>query len=285
MKQTSFNWYESDGKLVFARIWQADDTTTAKAVICLIHGMGEHSGRYKHVAQFFVNHGYAVIACDLRGHGQSEGKRGHVTSYQILLDQVDRTLAEAGKRFPGEPKFIYGHSMGGNIVVNHALERKPLVEGVVASAPWLTLPNPPTKGQVRLAKFANFFGGSLTQPNKLPLDKLSRDKSVAVAYEADPLVHDQVSGRLFLTCFQQAQKAMDNAATLSIPMLLMHGTADELTGYDGSREFAKKAGDMATYKEWAGFYHEIHNEPEKMEVLQYALDWMEKQLETTMTLS
>ncbi len=283
MKHTSFNWYENDGKLVFARIWQPDNSSNVKAVICLIHGMGEHSGRYEHFAQFFTDRNYAIIACDLRGHGQSEGKRGHVTSYQILLDQVDKTIEEASKRFPGEPKFVYGHSMGGNIVVNHALERKPAVEGVIASAPWLTLPNPPTKGQVRLAKFANLFGGSLTQPNKLPLDKLSRDQSIAVAYEKDPLVHDQVSGRLFLTCYEQAKKAMKNAPLLSVPMLLMHGTADELTGYKGSKEFASKS-EMATYKEWAGLYHEIHNEPEKLEVLEYALEWMEKELETRMTL-
>lgn len=278
MKHTAFNWYGPDGQLVYAQRWQPDNNFKLRGVICLIHGLGEHSGRYQHFANFFIKNDFAVIACDLRGHGQSEGKRGHVSSFHLLLNQVDKLLEEASKKFPSTPRFVYGHSMGGNVVINHALTHNPRIKGVIVSAPWLRTVIPIPSSKILLAKIANFFWGGYTEKNGLDLAKLSRDPQVSKDYEADPLVHDKISASLFFQGTEYANESMGKAEKLDIPMLLMHGTKDGLTDYNASVEFAAKSPKYVTFKEWTDFYHELHNEPEKEEVLQYVLDWIEVKL-------
>ena len=280
MKHTAFNWYGPDGQLVFAQKWQPDNNFKLRGVICLIHGLGEHSSRYKHFAKFFTQHDFAVMACDLRGHGQSEGKRGHVKSFHILLNQVDKLLEEASKKFPGTPRFVYGHSMGGNIVINHALTHNPRIKGVIVSAPWLRTVVEVPKSKLLLAKVASFVWGAYTESNGLDLAQLSRDTQVAKDYEEDPLVHDKISANLFFQGTQYANESMEKADELDIPMLLMHGTKDGITDYTASVEFAKKAPKYVTFKEWPNFYHELHNEPEKNDVLEHVLAWIETRLAT-----
>lgn len=278
MVKTDFNWYGSDGQLVFARTWAPDEKIDLRAVICLIHGMGEHSGRYQHVAEFFVKNNYAVIACDLRGHGQSEGKRGHVSSFDFYLGQVDKCLEESSKRFPGETKFIYGHSMGGNIVMSNALTHNPRVAGIISSAPWLRATVPVPSSKLMMARIANMFWGSYRENTGLDAAKLSHDEVVVKAYQEDSLVHGKISARLFFEGTASGEMCLRKANDLSVPMLIMHGTEDEITDPKASAEFAQKAGSTASFKEWPGMYHEIHNEIGKEEVLQYALDWLEGRL-------
>ncbi len=278
MRNTTFNWYGRDGKQIFGQLWQPDSEVRTESVIILIHGMGEHSNRYEHFARFFTSRAYAILACDLRGHGQSEGKRGHVSKFDVFFEQVDKLLEESSKRFPGVPKFIYGHSMGGNIVTSHALNRHPRVMGVIASAPWLKIDPPVPNNKVMQAKAMNYVWGSYAESNQLDVDKLSRDRNVVETYINDPLVHDKVSVRLFLEGTTYAEYCLSNAPQLDIPMLLMHGSADAITSAAGSAEFAAKAADYAEYKEWPGLYHEIHNEPEQQEVMTYAYNWMQEEL-------
>lgn len=293
MKQTEFSWFGSDGKKVYGRIWQPESAnklsmsrSETKAVICLVHGMGEHSGRYEHFAQFFTNNGYSIITFDHRGHGKSEGLRGHVSSYQVLLDQVDKALEESSKRFPGEPKFIYGHSMGGNVVINHALSRNPRVLGVVASAPWLRLNVEVPKGKLLLAKIMANVWGRYRETSTLDSTDLSRDPAVAEAYDADPLVHRKISTKMFFSCYEHGEQAIADAPQLHMDMLLMHGTEDKITNYEASEEFVRNANDdMVSFKSWEGFYHELHNEPEQKEVFQYVLDWFEDKLAASTSVS
>ena len=278
MKHIVFNWYAPDGQLVFAQRWQPDNNFKLRGIICLIHGLGEHSGRYQHFVEFFIKRDFAVIACDLRGHGQSEGKRGHASSFHLLLNQVDKLLEEASKKFPSTPRFVYGHSMGGNVVINHALTHNPRIKGVIVSAPWLRTVAPIPKSKILLAKVANFVWGGYTESNGLDLRQLSRDPQVAKDYEADPLVHDKISASLFFQGTECANESMDIANQLDIPMLLMHGTKDGITDYNASVEFAQKSPKYVTFKEWPNLYHELHNEPEKEDVLKFVLAWIEARL-------
>ncbi|MGB1205891.1 MAG: lysophospholipase [Chitinophagales bacterium] len=280
MKHTAFNWYGPDGQLVFAQTWQPDNNFKLRGVICLIHGLGEHSGRYEQFANFFIKKDFAVIACDLRGHGQSEGKRGHVSAFHLLLNQIDKLLEEASKKFRSIPRFVYGHSMGGNVVINHALTHNPRIKGVIVSAPWLRTVAAIPSSKLLVAKIANIVWGSYTESNGLDLTQLSRDPQVAKDYEADPLVHDKISASLFSQGTQHANESMAIADQLDIPMLLMHGTKDGITDHTASVEFAQKAPKYVTFKEWKGLYHELHNEPEKNEVLEYVLTWIDKRLAT-----
>ncbi len=272
MKHQDLKWTASDGIEIYGQCWLTD--AKPKAVIGIVHGMGEHSGRYAHVAAYLVENDYSVIAYDHRGHGKSGGKRGHTPSYDLLLDGIANLLTQADTIAPGAPKFIYGHSMGGNLVLNYALRRKPAIAGVIASSPWLKLAFEPPKFEVALGRFVNNIFPGFTQSTKLDVNAISRDKKVVDAYVNDPLVHDKISARFFVEVYAAAAWALEHASEMKLPLLLFHGTEDQLTSPEGSKEFAEKVKENCTFRLWDGFYHETHNEPEKEEVLKYIATWL-----------
>ena len=265
-----------DNLKLYARAWAPEHAP--RAAVCLVHGLGEHCGRYEHVAQAFNAAGFAMLGFDHRGHGQSPGARGHTPSYEAMLDDVSRALQATQQHFPDVPVFLYGHSMGGNLVINHALRLRPPVAGVIATSPWLRLPAPPPAIQMSLARLMNRIYPQMAQSNGLELAGLSRDPQVIAAYQNDPLVHDRISVRLAVEFTEAGEWALQHAAELSLPLLLVHGSADRLTSHRASQEFAAKAGENCTLKIWEGFYHETHNEPEKAQVIAYNLAWMEAHL-------
>ena len=132
MKHIEFKLETADNLELFARKWLPD--SEALAVICLIHGKGEHSGRYLNAASTLTDAGYILLTFDLRGHGKSQGRRGFSPSYEALMDDISLLLNEAVNRFPNLPHFLYGHSLGGNLVLNYALRRKCRLSGVIASS-------------------------------------------------------------------------------------------------------------------------------------------------------
>jgi len=277
MKHQELKWTASDGIKIYGQCWLSD--AKPKAVICLVHGMGEHSGRYAHVAQHLVDAGYSVIAYDHRGHGKSGGKRGHTPSYDLLLDGVSDLLKQADKIAPGSRKFIYGHSMGGNVVLNYVLRRKPEIAGVIASSPWLKLAFEPPKFEVTLGRLVNNIFPGFTQSTKLDSTAISRDKKVVEAYDNDPLVHDKISARFFVEMYAAAAWALEHASEMKLPLLIFHGTEDRLTSPEGSKQFAEKVKGNGTFKLWNGLYHETHNEPEKEDVLKSIVTWLDSKLD------
>lgn len=276
MKHQELNWKSSDSINMYGQCWLPNEN--AKAVVCIVHGMGEHSGRYSHVAEYLVSEGYAVFADDHRGHGKSGGKKGHTPSFDLLLDGVTNLLKQAEKLVSGVPVFIYGHSLGGNIVLNYALRRKPEVAGIIASAPWLKLAFDPPKLEVNLAKIMTNIYPAFTQSSKLDTSAISRDKKVVQAYIDDPLVHDKISAGLFLQCYEAGLWALEHASEFKLPLLLFHGTEDKLTSPQASEDFASHVKEKVTFRLWDGFYHEAHNEPEKEEVLKYIATWLNEHL-------
>ena len=262
-----------DNSSVFMRVWKPDDPKAVKGVIGLVHGLGEHAGRYQHVAEYFVEQGFAVIAPDLRGHGQSAGLRGDA-AYEQLLDQVNHLLEEATKLFPNKPRFLYGHSMGGNVVLGHALQRTANLAGLMVTAPFLKPAAPIPALKLWFGKLIGSMWGKFRLPNGLDRSGLSRNPAVAEAYDNDKHVHDKISARWFFPAYAVGQQAMNNADDIRLPMLLMHGSADRLTNFDASKAMAEKNTKHITFKEWTDFYHELHNEPEKMEVFSYMFEWM-----------
>ncbi|NOZ00068.1 MAG: alpha/beta hydrolase [Chloroflexi bacterium] len=265
----------NDGLNLFARSWTPE--RQPKAAVCLVHGHGEHIGRYAHVAAALNEAGYALLGFDLRGHGQSDGTRGHTPSYDALLDDITTFLAQAEERYPGLPRFLYGHSMGGNLVLNYALRRKTDLKGVIATGPWLRLAFEPPAIQVFLGKTMNKIFPGFVQTSGLETAALSRDPAVISAYENDPLVHDKISARLFVSMYESGLWALEHAAEFPLPLLLMHGSADRLTSAEASRQFAETAGENVTLRIWDGWYHEIHNEPEKAQVFESIIRWLDEQ--------
>jgi len=261
--------------------WEPE--ASLRAVVCLVHGLGEHTGRYAHVAAALNKAGYAVLGFDLRGHGKSEGLRGHTPSYDALMDDIGRLLDEAAQRYPGKSQFIYGHSLGGNLVLNYALRRKPAlseekrsrrVAGVVSSSPAIRVTQPLPATQSALARVMNKLQPTMQMPNGLALDGLARDPEVIRAYQSDPLVHNKISVRLAVEMLQAGEWALAHAAEFPLPLLLVHGSADQLTSAAATQEFAGKVRGDCTLKIWDGFYHETHNEPEKAEVLAFMVTWL-----------
>ena len=243
----------------------------------LVHGVGEHIGRYSYWAGRFVERGFCFTGVDLPGHGKSDGRRGVLNNYGITAEMLDRLISEMRKTFPGIPLFIYGHSMGGTIVLQYILQNKPGIKGAVVTSPWLRLSFEPAKSKIVLAGIMKSILPSLVKPSSLVVDHVSHDKAAVEAYKNDPLNHDRISVGLFHSTMTAAAYSLDHASGLGLPLLLVHGSDDKITSPEGSREFASKT-PLAELKIWNGGYHELHNETFKDEVFEFIAAWMESRL-------
>ncbi|MET1123978.1 MAG: lysophospholipase [Archaeoglobaceae archaeon] len=255
-----FNFSSHGLKLLF-RTWGSGDVT-----IRLIHGLGEHSLRYNHVAEFFVSKGYGFAAFDLKGHGASEGKRGDGT-YELMLKDISKFLNLCEGR-----KVLYGHSMGGALALYYLL-RKGDVEAAIVSAPFLALAKPLSILQKFLLRLLARVAPGVQTSNGIDARYLSRDEEVVKAYLSDPLVHNKITPRLAMSAFRAAEWIMENALKLRTPTLIIHGTADAITSFEANKKFAELAGcDFIAYE---GFYHEPHNDVGKEKVLEDVARWLE----------
>ena len=273
MAHTEFNWKSRDGYILYAQEWQPEGQV--RAVVCLVHGLGEHSGRYGHVAQALNGAGYALLSFDLRGHGRSEGPRGHTPSVESWMEDIAQLLEQAAERFPGRPRFLYGHSLGGLLVLNYVLRRRPALAGVIATGPALRSPLEGQTLKVAMARLLGRLAPTLTMASGLPVEALSHDSRVVQAYVSDPLVHDRATARLAVETFSAARWALEHAAEFPrVPLLVMHGGADRICLPEGSRDFAAHVPGERMLKIWEGSYHEIHNEPDQAAVLGFLIDWL-----------
>lgn len=276
MKHFESAWNTQDNLSLFVQGWEPEQEP--KAVICLVHGLGEHSGRYTHVAETFTDAGYAVLSFDLRGHGKSGGQRGHTPSYEAFMQDIDLLFQEASQRYPGKPQFLYGHSLGGILVLNYALLRKPKVKGVIATSSGLRTSLQEQKMKVAFAKIAGTLLPTMSLVSGLDPAAVSRDPAVVEAYRQDPLVHNKITLGAAKCLSDSIQWAFAHAAEFPVPLLLVQGTADTIVFPSGSQEFAKLVKGEVTLKMWEGLSHETHNEPEKAEVMAYNLGWMDSKL-------
>lgn len=252
---------------------------TPKGAILFVHGLGEHIGRYKEYFQYLNQHGFACLGFDLRGHGESDGERGHIHRYEDFLEDVGEMLSYMSDTFPGIPLFLYGHSMGGNIALNYILRNKPTtIHAGVITSPWLELRVKPTSIKLLMAKVMQHVLPSYAESNNLDPAHLSRDPKVEKEYKEDALVHDQISSGCFLACNRAAKYALDHAAELSIPVLFIHGSKDPITSPTATTSFAEHAGAMAALKIYDGMLHETHHEIGKEEVYTDVLAWIKKHL-------
>ena len=247
MHQLEFGLDTADGLWLHVRKWLP--AGELQRVVCVVHGHGEHGGRYEDLARFLNGLHCAVLAIDLRGHGESEGKRGHVTSYKALMNDLTLLLEAAAGHHPNLPVFLYGHSMGGNLVINYTISRRPHLNGVIASAPLLRTAFPQSPWKTALAKAMRYVWPALPLSSGINTQDLSRDAAVVHAYENDLLVHDRVTPS-FLEVLIAGEWALEHAHALSVPLLLMHSEADRITSCSASRRFATAAGDNCTLKTW-----------------------------------
>ena len=251
----------------------------SRAAVVLVHGLGEHSGRYEYLAAHCSARGFAVHALDHYGHGKSDGLAGHVERFSVYLDGVRELVGRVRDEHPGIPLFLLGHSMGGLIAAAFLREAQSEFRGAVLSGPALKSDAAPPAIVLWINRLLSWLAPTLPMIGLDPAG-VSRDAKVVRAYVGDPLVHHgKVRARLIAEMMAAMNKTLAQAPDINLPILIMHGEDDVLTSPDGSREFFAHAGSAdKTLKIYPGLYHEIFNEPEKDVVLTEMTDWLEAHL-------
>lgn len=274
MTVTELSWKAPDGVRFYAVEWKPP---RPQAAALLVHGLGEHCRRYDHVAAAFCAEGVALLSFDHRGHGRSEGKRGHIPGFEKAMDDIDHFLAELAARFSGLPHFLYGHSMGGAMVLNHALKRNPKVKGVISTSPGLATGQPVAPFKLFLANLLYSLMPAFTLENGLDVENLSHDRKVIEAYKNDPLVTPMISSALGLDLINTGRWVEEHGEDFTLPLLLMQGLGDHVVSPEATRRFAARVPrELITYREFPGMYHELHNENEiKTALLAEILAWIQ----------
>jgi acylglycerol lipase len=267
-------WKTKDGVDIFAQDWRPDGEI--KGVVCLIHGLGEHSGRYQHVAQNFTRAGYAISTMDLRGHGRSGGIRGHFPSYDIVMQDIHQLLNATQTMFPNKPLFLYGHSLGGALVLYFCYTQKRDLHGVIVTAPGVAAGSPIPPLKIFAGKILNSLAPQVTVDNGLDLDCLSSDPKVKQDYLNDRLVHPLISARLGTQLLNIGSWIRNQHGKFPYPLLLMQGADDRIVDPISIEQYAHGLTGDVTFKMWPAMRHEIHNEYDQDLILKTMVDWMDQ---------
>lgn len=264
-----------DGKKLYLQAWEPD--TAKKGAVLLVHGLGEHSGRYAHLAAYLNQKGYAVYTFDGRGHGKSSLPKptAYYASMDDYLKDVDALYKKMQSYVKGLPCFLFGHSMGGGIVTQYVLAYRPDVKGVLLSAPGILPGDDITPFLIKMVKLLSKVTPKIGTV-KLDSTHLSHDPEVKKAYDADPLVFSKaVPARTGAEMAKMTEYIQANLESFDFPVLLMHGTKDYLANVEGSKLlYAKAKSADKTLNLYEGFYHELLNEVDKEKVMADMVDWM-----------
>ena len=251
--------------------WEVDKP---KANLMLVHGAGEHIGRYDHWAKLFNDQQINVYGVDHYGHGNSPGTRGHIANYDLYLNEIQALKRMLDERDDNLPVLLYGHSLGGNIVLHWIIEHEKSVDYVIVSGPWIKLKLVPPPWKISLMKWLSGMLPALSQGNELDPNWLSRDKLVVNRYINDPLVHNKITLSAANILFQRAEILDKYSKQLSDKILIIHGLDDKITDASASKAFASRTG--IDYYGAEGLFHELHNEPEQIEIFNYICNWLNK---------
>jgi alpha-beta hydrolase superfamily lysophospholipase len=264
-----------DGLSLFEQYWVPDKEH--KAVVAIVHGYAEHSARYQHVAEYLLGQGYAVEAFDLRGHGRSEGKRSFVKSFDEYPSDVASFFQRIRKRHPDKPIYLLGHSMGGPISLLFVATFKPDLKGLILSGPALKISDDISP---MLVRFSSFISSIFPKLPTIKLDSsgISRDPDIVKRYDSDPLVYrGGTPARTGAELVRAIVRVQNQAEQVTLPILILHGTADKLADVEGSKQFYNVVGSNdKDLKLYDGFYHEVLNEPEKQQVLEDIVQWLKE---------
>lgn len=251
----------------------------SRGAVVLVHGVGEHSGRYVHVAETLASRGLAVFAYDHRGHGRSPGRRGHIDAWREYRDDLAACLAWAAGRVPAAPRFLYGHSLGALIVLDYVLHRPQGLAGAVVSAAPFAPVGLAKPALVALVRLLSGIWPRCTLRTRLDPAALAHDERTVAAYRADPLVHGVATARWGAEVLDRIAWVNAHAADLRLPLLLLHGEADPLHDVEGARRFyAQVPVADKSLRVYPGVRHEPHNDVARAVVLRDVIEWLEAHL-------
>jgi len=268
-------WKRSESVELYGKVFIPDGSMNALVII--VHGIGQHSGCYDEWAEKFALQSIGVLTFDLRGHGRSPGIRGH-TSLNIIKDDLRAIIDGARRKFPNVPIVLFGHSMGGLIVLSMAVDKNAGVQGFIASSPWLKLVRPPSTLLIKLAKWASHIAPWLTVRTGIRANQLSQDSATARSSKKDPLLHKKISVKLFSDLLAGSEMLLRNKHELNTPLLMMHGTADPLVSFKASKSFARKNKQMITFLTWRKMRHDLLNDTGKEMVFRHIMRWLSKHI-------
>lgn len=244
-------------------------------IVLIVHGHGEHAGRFQKVAGYFNEKGISVFALTLRGHGNSEGKKGHAPSMEQLLTDIEYFIRYVRVDYLNAELYLYGHSMGGNIILNYlAKDQSNEITAGIATSPWIKLAFEPPKWKVNLGNWVADIIPSLIQPSGLKAEEISSIKEEVKKYENDPLIHDKVSAKLFTSITKGGEYLIHNTHKFKHKVFLAHGQQDKIISHDSTAEFAKDS-NLFTFKSYPNSKHEIHHDVDFENLMGDVLGWMD----------
>ena len=263
----------ADGTKLAYRAWP---TAAAQATFAVVHGLGEHSGRYARFAEGMARHGMSTYALDLRGHGESEGQRGHVDSWSQWTDDVSAFVSHV-EHLVGAEVVPLGHSFGGAALLSTVLAAKlPNSKRFAVSSPALKLRLQAPAWKAAIAPYASKIVPRLAMDNEVDAAAVSRIPEVVAAYRNDPLVHSRISSRMYTEWQNATVDILGRAGQIKIPFLILAGTADPLIDPEGSRRLHELAPSLSELDMLEGRYHEPFNDLGSDEVFQLVADWMQR---------
>lgn len=272
MKNRAGSFQGTRGMSIYYQYWEPQ--ASPKALILIVHGAGEHSGRYEGVARYLTDHGYAVAALDHPNHGKSDGSYGHVEHFGDFLQTLDTFHQQVSAEFTGLPRILLGHSMGGLISSLYLLEHQGDFLGCVLSGAAIKTHIEPGFLQMLLIRLMSRLAPR-TGVLQLDASGVSRDQAEVDKYVNDPLVnHGKMTARMVAELFRAMRQIQTNAGKITLPMLLLHGKADSMAAAEGSSFLHDHISSTdKTLKIYPQLYHEIFNEPEREQVLADVLTW------------
>lgn len=252
------------------------EVQNARAAVIVVHGLGEHGGRYQAFAETMGAYGVSTFAYDQRGHGTSEGRRGHVSGFHVLLQDLDRFRREVSGLIDTRlPLFLLGHSMGGLVALRYLEEYDAPLHGSIIVAPWLGTAMDVPRWKVTLSSALTRVMPAVPFRNAIDPDVLSRDPEIVRAYRDDPLVHDRITPRLFTEASSAMGLVLQRSDRITAPLLFMLPGADRLVDTQRTLAFARSiTGPDVSIRVYPGHYHELLNEPDRAAIVRDLRDWL-----------